>query len=89
MTERRRIEVFSAGCPICEETVRTVREEACGDCEVVVVDLHQPEGADRARELGVESAPAVAVGGELAGCCSDGGPALQELREAGLGRPVG
>lgn len=89
MTDVRTIEVFSAGCRLCRDTIREVRAEACPDCEVEVVDLHEPEGARRARELGVETAPAVAVDGELAGCCEGSGPDPGTLREAGLGRPTG
>lgn len=89
MTETRTIEVFSAGCPLCRDTIREIRAEACGDCEVEVIDLDEPEGSRRARELGVESVPAVAIDGDLAGCCQGSGPDLEVLRDAGIGRPAG
>ncbi len=89
MTEKRRIEVFTAGCPACDDTVTLVRDLACPSCEVTVLDMHEPEVAARAKELGVRTVPAVAVDGELAGCCTNRGPDEAALRAAGLGRPLG
>lgn len=87
-TRTRDVTVFTAGCPVCEETVTRIRERACPSCEVTVLDLHDPEAASRARTLGVGSVPAVAVDGELVACCRDGGPDLAQLEAAGLGRPL-
>jgi hypothetical protein len=38
------IEVFIAGCPLCDEAVRTVNETACPNCTVTVYDLRQGQG---------------------------------------------
>jgi hypothetical protein len=46
------------------------RRLACPSCEVEALDMHDPQGADRARTLVIKSVPAVAVGGKLAGCCA-------------------
>lgn len=89
MTDMKRsIEVFSAGCPVCDEAAAEIRAAACPSCEVQVLDMADPAVARRARALGVRSVPSVAIDGELVGCCSDGGPDLDVLREAGLGRPM-
>lgn len=85
---RRSIEIFSAGCPVCHGVIEEIRTRACPSCEVEVLDMETPEGEARARELGVASLPAVAVDGELAGCCRGRGPDLGVLRQAGLGRPL-
>ena len=42
---KREVEVFSAGCGMCDETVALVQSLACGSCDVVVHDMHQPEAA--------------------------------------------
>ncbi len=89
MTKKRRIEVFSANCPLCTEAVSLVEGLACPSCEITVVDMHTPAGAARARDLGVASVPAVAVDGTLAGCCAGRGVDPEVLRAAGLGRPAG
>ena len=88
MSDERKIEVFSAGCPACEEAVRAVKKIACPSCEVEVLDMHRPEVADKARQYGVRSVPAVAVDGELAGCCAGRGVDEATLRAAGVGVPL-
>lgn len=88
MAERRRVEIYSAGCGVCEETIALVNGLACDSCEVVVRDMGDPAIASRARELGVRSVPAVVVDGGLAECCAGRGPDEASLRAAGVGQPV-
>ena len=88
MTAKRKIEVFSAGCPVCEEVVARVRDMACPSCEITVLDMKAPDVAGRARDLGVRSLPAVAIDGKLADCCAGRGPDDAALRAAGLGVPI-
>jgi hypothetical protein len=85
---KRKVEVLSAGCPACEDTVALVRGVACPSCEVSVQDMHDPKVAGRAKTLGVRSVPAVAIDGKLADCCSGRGPQEAALRAAGLGQTV-
>ena len=85
MSAKRKIEVFSAGCPACEETIELVNRVACPSCEVSVLDMNDPQVADRAKVLGIRSVPAVAIDGKLADCCSGRGPDESSLRAAGVG----
>ena len=85
MADKRQIEIFSAGCPACEEAVKLVNALACPSCEVVVRDMNEPGAAARAAELGIRSVPAVVVDGALAECCRGGGPDEATLRAAGIG----
>lgn len=85
MNAKRKIEVFSAGCPVCEETVSLVKGIACPSCEVKVLDMNNPEVAEKAKILGIRAVPAVAIDGKLATCCAKGGPDEATLRAAGLG----
>ena len=85
MAKTRTIQVFSAGCPECEEPVALVHRSACPSCEVSILDMHDAAVAERARQLGVRSVPAVAIDGQLAGCCAGRGPDEATLRAAGLG----
>ncbi|RQR32916.1 thioredoxin family protein [Burkholderia sp. Bp9142] len=87
MTAKRRVEVFSAGCAVCNDTVAMVRRLACPSCEVLVLDMHDAQVADRARQLGIRSVPAVVIDGQLASCCAGRGVEEQSLRAAGLGQP--
>lgn len=88
MSTKRKVEVFSAGCPACEETIETVNRLACASCEVEVRDMHDPSVAHRAKGLGVRSVPAVVIDGELAACCTGRGPDEAALRAAGVGQAL-
>lgn len=87
MSSKRKVEVFSAGCPACKETVQLVNGIACPACEVSVLDMRDPKVAQRAKSLGVRSVPAVAIDGRLADCCTGRGVDETTLRGAGLGQP--
>ena len=56
--------------------------------EVAVHDMNDPVVAQRAREAGVRSLPAIVIDGRLADCCIDRGPDEPTLREAGLGQAL-
>jgi hypothetical protein len=88
MTTKRKIEVFSAGCPACQETVKLVESLACPSCDVQVLDMNDPAVAAKAKGLSVRSVPAVAIDGNLADCCAGRGPDETTMRAAGLGKPL-
>ena len=88
MSAKRKIEVFSAGCPVCEEIIQLVHRIACPSCEVSVLDMKDPDVAGRARGLGIRSVPAVVIDGQIAVCCAGRGPDEATLRAAGLGQPA-
>jgi len=88
MNTKRKIEVFSAGCPACEETIQMVNRVACSSCEVSVLDMKDATVAKRAKDLGIRSVPAVVIDGKLADCCAGRGPDETALRSAGLGQPL-
>ena len=88
MSGKRKIEIFSAGCAACDETVRMVRAIACDSCEVEVLDMHQPDVAQKAKEYGVRSVPAVVIDEKLADCCAGRGVDEATLRAAGVGAPL-
>ncbi len=88
MNAKRQIEIFSAGCPVCQETIERVKEAACPSCEVEVLDMNDPSVADRATSLGIGSVPAVVIDGHLANCCAGRGPDIATLQAAALGQPL-
>ena len=85
MTAKRKIEIFSAGCPVCKDTIEKVTALACHSCEVEVLDLQEHKVAERAINLGIRSVPAVLIDGVLADCCSGRGADMSVLQTAGLG----
>ncbi len=88
MSAKRKIEVFSAGCPACEETIALVNRMACHSFEVSVLEMKDSGVAGRAKSLGIRSVPAVVIDGKLANCCAGRGPDEAVLRAAGLGQPA-
>lgn len=88
MPTTRKIEVFSAGCAACEDTITLINRIACPSCEVEILDMHQPEVARKAKRYGIRSVPAVVVDGKLADCCAGRGPDEVALRAAGIGTPI-
>lgn len=85
---KRQIEIFSAGCGVCDDTINLVKSLACPSCEITVLDMHQPETEARAKGLGIKSIPAVVIDGKLASCCEGRGPDAETLKAAGLGQPL-
>ena len=73
MTNTHNIEVFTAGCPLCDDAVALVNEIAGADYEVTERDLHEEAALARAHELGIRSVPAVTIDGKLADCCTNAG----------------
>jgi glutaredoxin len=82
----RRVEVFTAGCPVCDETVQMVQRIACDACEVEHLNLSDEKTAQRAKALGIRSIPAIAVDGELASCCVGRGVDEEVLLNFGVGQ---
>ena len=81
----RRVEVFTAGCPLCEPVVQLVQRMACDQCDVTIYNLSEPEGARRAQEANVHRVPMVLVDGKPAECCQAGPVTEAGLRAAGVG----
>lgn len=85
MTPKRRVEIFSAGCPLCQDAVAMVDSIASAACEVTVLDMQDAEVSDRAKRLGIRSVPAVVIDGKVADCCAGRGPDKATLQAAGVG----
>lgn len=77
----KKIEVFSAGCSACKETIELVKRLA-GKQEVVIHDMNKSEVATKAKGYGVRSVPAVVIDGKLASCCAGRGPEEHVLKSA-------
>jgi hypothetical protein len=82
MAQKHKIEIFSAGCATCKETIDMFRKIAGPDHELQIHDMHQEGIASRAKQHGVRSLPAVVIDGKLAGCCAGRGPDEHVLRQA-------
>ena len=84
MENKRKVEIFSAGCGCCEDTIKLVKSIACPSCDITIKDVKDPLIAERAKHLGIRWVPAVVIDGKLV--CS--GPEEATLRAAGVGVPL-
>jgi hypothetical protein len=82
MAQRKKIEIYSAGCHTCREAEVIVRRITGTDHDVEVLDMHQAHVASRAAHHGIRSVPAVVVDGHLAACCAGRGVDEAILRSA-------
>ena len=66
MKGKRKIEVFSAGCQLCDETMKLVKEAVatCG-CEVIERRCSDKELCAEAKQYGVRAMPSVVVDGKI------------------------
>jgi hypothetical protein len=67
--QKIKIEVFSAGCFVCNPVVEMVKSLASTECEVIIYNLSEPSetkiGQDKVEAYGIKSLPAIAVNGKL------------------------
>ena len=84
----RKVEVFTAGCSLCDDAVRLVQDLACPSCRVEVLDMKEEATQEKAKAYGVARVPAVAVNGALADCCQGGAIDVDALHALGIGSPA-
>ena len=86
---KRIIEVFVAGCPLCDEAVKQVRSITCPSCDLRILDMRTDKTVqERAARYGVSRVPAIIVDGKLAACCSNGAIDISTLKTLRVGRPL-
>jgi len=86
---KKQIEIFTAGCPVCEPVVQLVKDTAGTDCEITIHNLsEQCESkicVTKMKEYAVKRLPAVAVDGKLLDCCKNIEITKEDLINAGIG----
>ena len=65
MAQRRKIEVFTAGCPCCIEAVELVEFLAGTEHDIEIRNMHDPDVAVAACGYGIRRVPAVVIDGQL------------------------
>jgi hypothetical protein len=88
MSKKRKIEVFSAGCSVCEESIALIQNIACSSCDVQILDMGKKKIAEKAKQYGIRNVPAVVIDGKVADCCAGRGVQEASLRAAGVGVPL-
>lgn len=88
MSNTRKVEIFSAGCPVCQDTIELVKKIACSSCEIEILNMNDRMISQRAKSLGIHRVPAIVIEGQLAECCQVSAPDEQSLRAAGIGSSI-
>ena len=87
---KRQVEIFTAGCPVCEPVVQMVKETACENCEITIHNLStQCESkicVTKMEAYGIKRLPAIVVDGQLLGCCKNIEITKTDLINAGIGQ---
>ncbi len=89
----KRIEIFTAGCPLCNPVVDMVKELAHESSnEVTVYDLvkqcEDKECLTKVKEYGIKRLPSVVVDGKLLACCTKQEITKEDLVNAGIGQKM-
>ena len=66
MAGKRKIEVFTAGCSICQDTLRVIKD-AVSSCGCEVIERRCPPGqmCEEGKTYGVRAMPTVVVNGTI------------------------
>jgi len=88
MPDKRKVDIYSAGCSACQETIDLVNKIACPSCDVSILDMNNSDISKRAKALCIHRVPAVVIDGKLADCCLVSAPDEKSLRAAGIGSRI-
>jgi len=85
---KKQIEIFTAGCPVCEPVVTLVKETACENCKITIHNLsEQCESkicVSKMERYKIKRLPAIVVDGKLIGCCKNLEITMDDLVNAGI-----
>jgi glutaredoxin len=74
----KRIEIFTADCPICKEAIEMIKREACSECEIIEQRCIGNECCESAKGYGIKAVPTIVVNGKVAFV---GKPTLEEVKK--------
>ena len=81
-TKGKVIEVFTADCYLCEETLGIIDQAQCDECTVIERNISKDCGCgclDKAREYGLKTIPTIVIDGKVA---IEGKPTVERVRKA-------
>jgi hypothetical protein len=82
---RIQIEIFTAGCLVCEPVVQLVKDTAGVNCDITIHNLSELYDVDICKKHNIKRLPAVAVDGKLLDCCKNIDITKKDLINAGIG----
>ena len=77
--KKHKIEIFSADCPLCKDTIRMVKQsKCCKTSEIVVHKCSGDECCNPAKNYKIRTVPSIVVDGYLA---IEGKPSLKDIND--------
>jgi hypothetical protein len=77
------IEVFTAGCHLCKETMEIVQKVKCDECKVTECNILEKCESEiclkKAKEYGIKAVPTIVVDGKIA---IEGKPTTKQVKNA-------
>lgn len=61
----KRIEVFTANCPLCKDTLELIKKEACSECEIIERRCSGDECCQPAKDYRIKAVPTIVVDGKI------------------------
>lgn len=72
-----KIEVFTADCPLCNDTLKIIKQVSCPECEVIERRCSGEVCCEPAKGYGIKAVPTIVVDGKIRVV---GKPSLAEVR---------
>ncbi|MBI1342441.1 MAG: glutaredoxin [Terrimonas sp.] len=84
---KQKIEIFTAGCPVCDPVVNLVKETISDNSDIIIYDLvkqcEEKTCIQKMSVYGINRVPSIVVNGKLLECC-DSPITKQDLVMAGI-----
>ena len=74
----KRIEVFTADCPLCKDALGLMKKEACSECEVIERRCSGDECCESAKNYRIKAVPTIVVDGKIT---IIGKPTLEQVKK--------
>ncbi len=80
---RHNVEVFTAGCHLCNEALEIVQKAKCEECTVTEYNIQEKCESEiclkKADEYGIRAVPTIVVDGKIA---VEGKPTVKQVKDA-------
>ncbi len=82
---KKQVEIFTAGCPVCEPVVQLVKDTAGVNCDITIHNLSEDHNDAIRKKYALTRLPSVAVDGKLIDCFKNSAITKEDLIGAGIG----
>lgn len=80
---KHKIEVFTAGCDLCKETMEVIQKAACSECAITEYNIRKKCESEiclrKAEEYGIKAVPTLIIDRNI---IIEGKPTISQIKEA-------